>query len=312
MIFKYFADLVVASLGLEGNAASALNFFIYDTLKILTILFSIILIVGYLRTYISNERIRNYLEKKHNFLGYVLAAVLGIISPFCSCSTIPLFLGFVAAGIPFGMTVTFLFVSPLVNEAAIVVFLGTLGWKATLAYVLGGASVGIAGGYALSKLGMGKYVKKFDLPSKMEDNNGDSGPNRKERFKQAYEEAKEVLKLVLPYVLIGIGIGALIHGFLPEKIITNYLSGSLGVPAAVLIGVPIYTNIMGVIPVAESLVMKGLPLGTALAFIMSVSALSLPQFIILKKVMKKELIVSYAFVLSLGILLLGLLFNALL
>lgn len=306
MVFEAIASFVVNSLGLTGRLADTVQFWIYDTLKILFILFAVILGIGYLRTYIKPEKIRDYLKGKHSVFGYLGAALLGIVSPFCSCSTIPIFLGFVAAGIPFGMIITFLFVSPMVNEAAVVVLLGTLGWKVTLAYVLGGVAVGVSGGYLLKKLGFEKYLRQFDGAA---GNHGKEDISRKERFDLALEETKSIVREILPYVIIGVGIGAAVHGFVPQELIGKYLTGTLAVPAAVLVGVPIYTNIMGVFPVVESLVAKGLPIGTSIAFMMSVAALSLPQFVILKKVMEKKLIAAYAAVVSLGILILGFVFN---
>lgn len=306
MIFAKIAELTVTYLGVTGRLASALEFWIYDSLKIIFILMLVIFGVGYLRTYINPEKIQGYLKGKHSIYGYFLAAILGIVSPFCSCSTIPIFLGFSSAGIPFGMTITFLFVSPMVNEAAVVILLGVLGWKITALYVLGGVSIGIIGGFTLKKLNFDKYVMEFEFG---EVNASEEELTRKLRAQRAFEEAKDIIKQVLPYVLIGVGIGALVHGFVPQEVITNYLTGSLAVPGAVAIGIPIYTNIMGVIPVVESLIGKGLPIGTSIAFMMSVAALSLPQFIMLKKVMKKELITAYALTIGIGIMILGFIFN---
>lgn len=309
MVFEWIASFIVGSLGLTGRLADAIHFWIYDTLKILFILFAVILGVGYLRTYIKPRKIRNYLKGKHSIFGYIGAAALGIVSPFCSCSTIPIFLGFVSAGIPFGMIITFLFVSPMVNEAAVVVLFGTLGWQVTLAYVLGGVAIGIIGGFILTKFGFEKYIREFDVASQ---NRADEEISKRERLELATTEAKDIVRQILPYVIIGVGIGAAIHGYLPQELIGKYLTGSLAVPAAVIVGVPIYTNIMGVIPVVESLIGKGVPIGTSIAFMMSVAALSFPQFVMLKKVMRKKLIVVYAAIISLGILMLGLLFNLIL
>ncbi|KXB07057.1 hypothetical protein AKJ52_01015 [candidate division MSBL1 archaeon SCGC-AAA382C18] len=305
-MFDRIANFIVSMSGLSGRAAEALNFWIYDSLKISFILFLVIFAVGFLRTYIKPEKVRDYLKGKHSILGYVGAGVLGIVSPFCSCSTIPLFLGFVSAGVPFGMTITFLSVSPMVNEAAVVVLFGVLGWKITSLYILGGVSIGIIGGYTLNKLGFDKYIKEFDIG---EQTYCEAEISRKERINRAIKEAKSIVKEIIPYVLIGIGIGAIVHGYIPREIISQNLKGAIAVPGAVLVGVPIYTNIMGVIPVVESLIGKGLPIGTSIAFMMSVAALSIPQFVMLKKVMEKKLITTYVLIISLGILSLGLLFN---
>ena len=309
MVFERFATWVVDALGLTGAVRAAAHFWVYDTLKILTILTAVIFGVTYLRTYFPPEKIRDYLDGKTAFTGYALAALLGIVSPFCSCSTIPIFLGMVGAGIPFGITITFLAVSPMINEAALVVLPGVVGLKLTTLYALSGITIGMTSGYTLNRLGFDRYVDDFEF--------GDSGvdidePTRRERLSDAYTEAKEIILEIVPYVLLGVGVGALIHGFLPAELVQTYLSGPWGVFGAVAVGVPMYTDILGVIPVVESLIGKGLPVGTGLAFMMSVAALSLPQFMILKKVMQKELIAAYAGTLATGILLIGLLFNVVL
>ena len=309
MVFEQFATWVVETLGLTGAPRAAVHFWVYDTLKILTLLVAVIFGVGYLRTYFPPEKIRDYLSGKRAITGYLLAALLGIVSPFCSCSTIPIFLGMVGAGIPFGVTMTFLAVSPMINEAALVVLPGVVGFELTALYAVSGITIGMTSGFVLNKAGLEKYIEEFDF--------GDSDididePTHRERARQAYAEAKDIIKEILPYVVVGVGLGAVIHGFVPQAIVTEYLSGPLGVFGAVAVGVPIYTNILGVIPVVESLIGKGLPVGTGLAFMMSVAALSLPQFMILKKVMKKELIAAFAVTVATGILIIGLLFNLLL
>ncbi|MEF8814487.1 MAG: permease [Halovenus sp.] len=309
MVFDQFATYVVEALGLSGALRAAVHFWVYDTLKILAILTAVIFGVTYLRTYFPPEKIRDYLDGKTAVTGYALAALLGIVSPFCSCSTIPIFLGMVGAGIPFGITITFLAVSPMINEAALVVLPGVVGFELTALYAFSGITVGMTSGYTLNRLGFDRYVDDFEF--------GDSGvdldePTRRERLEDAYAEAREIILEIVPYVLIGVGVGALIHGYLPEELVQTYLSGPWGVFGAVAVGVPMYTDILGVIPVVESLIGKGLPIGTGLAFMMSVAALSLPQFMILKKVMQKELIAAYAATLALGILLIGLLFNVVL
>ncbi|ELZ17631.1 permease [Natrinema limicola] len=309
MVFQQIATYVVEALGLTGSLRAAAHFWIYDTLKILSILIVVIFGVTYLRTYFPPEKIRDYLEGKRAITGYALAALLGIVSPFCSCSTIPIFLGMVGAGIPFGITITFLAVSPMINEAALVVLPGVVGFKLTALYAVSGIVIGMSSGYTLNKLGFDRYIEEFNF--------GDSDveidePTRKERAREAYVEAKDIIVEIVPYVIVGVGAGAAIHGYLPGELVTQYLSGPLGVFGAVAVGVPMYTDILGVIPVVESLIGKGLPVGTGLAFMMSVAALSFPQFMILNKVMKKELIAAYATTLAAGILTIGLLFNLLL
>ncbi|MFA9417870.1 permease [Natrinema sp. HArc-T2] len=309
MVFQQIATYVVDALGLTGSLRAAAHFWIYDTLKILSILIVVIFGVTYLRTYFPPEKIRDYLEGKRAITGYALAALLGIVSPFCSCSTIPIFLGMVGAGIPFGITITFLAVSPMINEAALVVLPGVVGFKLTALYAVSGIVIGMSSGYTLNKLGFDRYIEEFNF--------GDSDveidePSRRERAREAYVEAKDIIVEIVPYVIVGVGAGAAIHGYLPGELVTQYLSGPLGVFGAVAVGVPMYTDILGVIPVVESLIGKGLPVGTGLAFMMSVAALSFPQFMILNKVMKKELIAAYATTLAAGILTIGLLFNLLL
>ena len=306
-MFKYIAASLIELTGLTGRLADSLEFWIYDTLKITVIMLGVVFAVSYLRTYLPPEKIRNFLKGKKAFVGYVFAGILGIISPFCSCSTIPLFLGFVGAGVPFGMTITFLFVSPMVNEAAVFVLFGSLGWRITLAYLLGGLSVGIIGGTALTKLGFERYVVDFEFGNQTSADDGLNSHRR--RLQEAFEDAKEIVGRIFPYVIIGVGLGAAIHGFLPEDFIRNTLQGALAVPAATALGIPIYTNIMGVIPVAESLIGKGLPIGTSIAFMMSVAALSVPQFVLLKQVMKRNLIIAYGAIIGIGIMSLGFVLN---
>lgn len=308
-MFEYIAVQLINLTGLTGRLAASLEFWIYDTLKITVILLGVVFAVSYLRTYLPPEKIRDFLKGKKAFVGYVLAGTLGIISPFCSCSTVPLFLGFVGVGVPFGMTITFLTVSPLVNTAAVFVLFGSFGWELTLAYVLGGLTVGIIGGSGLKLLGFERYVVDFDFAADEEDEKNGAGKAARQRLREAYEDAKEIVKRIFPYVVVGVGLGAAIHGFLPEGFIQNTLQGALAVPAATALGIPIYTNIMGVIPVAESLIGKGLPVGTSIAFMMSVAALSVPQFVLLKQVMKRNLIIAYGGIIGFGIMILGFVLN---
>lgn len=306
-MFQVIASFLVDIFNLSGKLAAALQFWIYDTLKIVFVMFLVVSVVSFFRTFVPPEKIREYLKKRGKVAGYLLASLFGIISPFCSCSTLPLFLGIIGAGIPFGMAITFLFVSPMVNEAALVVLFTNLGWEIALTYLLGGLAVGIFGGWLLTRLGFERYL--VDFQSQGSKTGEDEILSLKERTKEALKETKRIVGKILPYVLVGVGVGALIHGYLPDTFIENTLQGAFGVPMAVLVGIPIYTNILGVIPVAESLIAKGLPVGTALAFLMSVAALSLPQFIMLKKVMKKKLILAYGVIVGFGIMFLGFVFN---
>lgn len=306
MVFEQFATYAVAFLGLEGALAETFHFWVYDTLKITSMLVLVMLGVGYLRTYLPPEKIREFLKGRRAVTGYILAALLAIISPFCSCSTIPIFLGLVGAGVPFGMTITFLATSPMVNTAALAVFPSIFGIKTTVLYLIGGISIGVLGGFTLNRFGMEKYVKEFDFGNP---ETASSEMTKRKRLEKTYVETKDLLVEIMPYVVLGVGIGAIVHGYVPSDTIQQYLTGPLGVVGAVVAGVPIYVNVLGVIPLIESLVGKGLPMGTGLAFMLSVAALSAPQFIILKKVMRKELIVAYATTIATGILLLGFIFN---
>ena len=306
MVFEILATAVIDLLGLTDRSAEVVEFWIYSSSRILLILFTMVLVIGFIRTYLSPEKIREVLKGKKAVSGYFIAALSGVVSPFCSCSTIPLYLGFSKSGIPTGMTLTFLFVSPMVNTAAVVVLFTVLGVIPTLIYVLGGLTVGVLGGLLLSKTFFDENSQEtLDVEVEKE------SIEIKERVKKSYREAKKLVKDVLPYVIIGTGIGALIRGLVPEELIANYLTGNLAVPGAVILGTPIYTNIMGVIPIAESLISKGLPIGTALAFMMSVAALSLPKFFMLKKVMTRKELAAYGVTLTLGIITVGLLTNLL-
>ncbi len=307
-MFEELAQLIVSFFPITGKLAGVFEYWIYNNLKILFILFLVVFVISYLRTYLPPEKIRDYLKGKNSVFGYSFAVVLGIISPFCTCSTIPLFLGLVAAGIPFGIIITFLFVSPMINFAAIVVLFSTLGIEITLSYVLGGIIIAVLGSIILVKLKMDRFLISFNFKEASGDYK-EEDLAQKERLRKTYKDGVATIKQIFPYVLVGVTVGAGIHGFVPEEIISTYLSGAFSVPGAVIIGVPVYTDIMGVIPITESLITKGLPIGTAVAFMMSVAALSLPQFILLKKAMKKELLFYYGVTLSFGIIILGFLLN---
>ncbi len=308
-MFEKIAQIIVSFLPITGQFANIVEYWLYNNLKIFFILFLIVFVISYLRTYFPPEKIRDYLKGRNAIFGYSFAVIMGIISPFCTCSTIPLFFGLVVAGIPFGIIITFLFVSPMINFAAIVLLFTSMGIEITLAYVIGGITVAVLGSVILVKMKMERFLVGFNLKINQDVSTTTKELTKKERLKLTYEDGIETIKQIFPYVLFGVTVGAGIHGFVPEELIGKYLSGFFSVPGAVIIGVPVYTDIMGVIPIAESLVKKGLPIGTAVAFMMSVAALSLPQFILLKKVMKKELLFYYGAILSLGIIVLGFFLN---
>lgn len=295
--------------------ASALNFFIYDSIKILLLLIVINYIMAIVRHFLPLEKMRGFLSSRKWYgFDYLLASVFGAITPFCSCSSIPLFVGFVSAGIPLGVTFSFLITSPLVNEAALVLFVSLFGWKITLFYTIAGVLLGVVGGVILSKLRMEKYIEPFVFATKT---SSDIAIEHKKynpwqlqsRF---WSEAFTITKQIAPYVLAGIAIGALIHGFIPTGFFEKYITKDnfFAVPLATLIAIPMYSNATGVIPVIQALIDKGIPLGTALAFMMAVVGLSLPEALILKKVMKLPLLAAFFGIVAVGIMIIGYLFNA--
>jgi uncharacterized membrane protein YraQ (UPF0718 family) len=294
------------------NLGASVNFIIYDIMKIFILLAFMIFIVSYIRTYITTEKTRQVLGGKKGLQYYLLASMIGAITPFCSCSSVPIFIGFVEAGIPLGITFAFLITSPLVNEAAVAALWATIGFKATLIYVVSGILLGIFGGYVIGLLHMEKYVADFVYKIKVGDQTKKPQDlNIKERAAVAYDSVKDIVGKVWIYVIIGVTLGGIFHGYAPEGILAEYAGkdNPLAVPIAVIIGVPLYSNVMAMIPVIESLIGKGLPVGTALAFLMAVNAISLPEIIILKKVLKNELIAAFVLIVTLSIIFTGYLFN---
>lgn len=297
----------------------ALNFFVYDTLKILILLFSIIFLMGIVNAYFPVDRLKNFLNKNKLFgLEYLLASLFGAITPFCSCSSVPLFIGFVRGGIPLGVTFSFLITSPLVNEIAIAMFLGMFGVKATLIYAISGILLGTIGGFVLGKLNLEHlltdWVKKLiEQPAVSDNYEGD-----KETFIQKlpaiFTEAKDIVKSVLLYVIIGIGIGAAMHGYVPEDFFQKYLGSGAWwtVPLAVILAVPMYANAAAIVPVIQVFVAKGVPLGTAIAFMMATVGLSIPEGTLLKKVMTFKLIAIFFGTVTLFIIISGYIFNLIL
>jgi len=299
----------------DTQLSASVNFIIYDVMKIFVLLALMIFVVSYIRTYVTPEKTRKVLGGKKGLQYHLLASLIGAVTPFCSCSSVPLFIGFVEAGIPLGVTFSFLITSPLVNEAAIAALWATMGLKATLMYTISGILLGVIGGYLIGLLKMEKYVADFVYRVKVGDSNKNARDlSVKERTAAAYESVKDIVEKVWIYVIIGVVLGGIFHGYAPEGILAKYAGEDnlLAVPIAVLIGVPLYSNIMGMIPILESLIGKGLPVGTALAFIMGVTALSLPEMIILKKVLKNELIAAFVIIVTVCIILTGYLFNIIL
>jgi uncharacterized protein len=315
-MIKTFADyLVFAKIGLlpGSRAGQALNFFIYDTIKIFLLLASIIFVVAIIRSYFSPERTRRILSSKHEYAGNVLAALLGTVTPFCSCSAVPLFIGFLESGIPLGVTFSFLISSPMVNEVALIMLWGLFGWKIALIYVGTGLVVAIIAGLIIGRLKMEKHVQDYVWEVKV-----GAAEIRSQSFRDKLEYARGytlgLLKKIWPYVFIGIGIGAFIHGYAPADFLLKYAgSGNpFAVPLAVLIGVPLYSNAAGIIPIVQALMSKGMAIGTVLAFMMAVTALSLPEAVILKNVLKTRLLVTFFGIVAMAIIMVGYLFNAIL
>ena len=297
----------------EGShLTESIQFFIFEVPKVMLLLVLIIFIVGFIRSYFSAEKTRKMLEGKSLFTGNVMAAFLGVVTPFCSCSAIPLFLGFVEAGIPIGVTFSFLIAAPMVNEVALVLLVGLFGWKVALIYVTTGLSVAILSGWLIGRLKMEKYVAEWVYSVKSNQEEAEETQfTMQERIQAGYHVVKEILGKIWIYIVLGIAVGAGAHGYVPEDFMGSLLGKEnwYGVPLAILIGIPMYSNAAGIIPIVSVLIEKGVSLGTALAFMMSVIALSLPEIIILKKVLRWQLILVFAGVVAAGILSVGFIFN---
>lgn len=319
-MIQNFADwLVFSIIGLDNETAfgSAVNFFVYDSIKILLLLFLISALMGIVNAYFPVERLRNYLSSHRLYgLQYLLASLFGAITPFCSCSSIPLFIGFVKGGIPLGVTLSFLITSPLVNEVAVAMFLGSFGIKATLVYVISGILLGCVGGFVLGRMHLEPYlsdwVKQVQLQSEKQTAEWEQERTSfMQRLPIVIRDSWRIVRGALLYIFIGIGIGAFMHGFVPEGFFEQYMSRDnwYAVPLSVMLAVPMYANAAGIVPVIEVFVAKGIPLGTAIAFMMAVVGLSLPEVTLLKKVMTWRLIAVFFITVMLFIILSGYLFN---
>jgi uncharacterized protein len=311
-----FSDYITYTVfGLERTTAlaDALNFFIYDTIKIFLLLTAIIFLVAVIRSYFPPEKTRRILSHKKEFIGNILAALLGIVTPFCSCSAVPLFIGFVEAGVPLGVTFSFLISSPMVNEVALIMLWGLFGWKVALIYTGTGVVLAIISGIVIGKLRMEKYVQDYVWEMKVGDME-EARTSFRDKLFYARDYTKDLLKKLWPYVIIGIGVGAVVHGYVPTDFVVKYAGpdNPFAVLVAVLIGIPLYSNAAGMIPVVQALVGKGMAMGTVLAFMMSVTAISFPEAVILKNVLKMRLIYTFFGIVAVGIIIVGYLFNAIL
>jgi len=318
LFYKYLSQITnfiiddIFKLESGKHLTETLRFFIFEVPKVFLLLILIIFIVGIIRSYFSAEKTRELLKGKSLFTGNIMAALLGIVTPFCSCSAIPLFLGFVEAGIPIGITFSFLIAAPMINEIAVVLLIGLFGWKVTLIYVFTGLFIAILSGWLIGIFKLEKYVA--DWVYQVKSNNQETTDGKvafEERIKSGYTAVKDIVGKIWIYILIGIAVGAGAHGYVPEDFLSALMNKAhwYSVPLAILIGVPLYSNAAGIIPIVSVLIEKGVSLGTALAFMMSVIGLSLPEIIILKKVLKYQLILIFVGIVAVGIIIVGYILN---
>lgn len=299
----------------KSHLGSSVGFFVFEVPKVLMLLVLVVFAVGVIRSFFTPERTRQILAGKRESIGNVLAAALGIVTPFCSCSAVPLFIGFVETGIPLGVTLSFLIASPMINEVALVLLLGMFGWKVAILYAGTGLFIAIFAGWIIGRLKMERYIEEWVFGLKIPQNTlTDIDANWDGRIKYGLGAVRDIVGRVWPYVIAGIAVGAGIHGYVPEGLMASFMGKDVwwSVPVAVLLGIPMYSNAAGIIPVVQALMEKGAALGTVLAFMMAVIGLSLPEMIILRKVLKRQLIAVFIGVVAVGILTVGYLFNAVL
>lgn len=313
MLLKFADWLVYDIFGMssETKLGGAVNFFVYDSVKILFLLFTLIFVIGVIRTFIPQNKIKQWMGQR-GISGNIFSALFGAITPFCSCSSIPLFLSFLKAGIPLGVTFSFLITSPLINEYLVVLMFGFFGWKITVLYILSGLIIGVVSGVVLGKMNLEQYLVK-DMVEVKESDEEQLYDTFQDRLKFGWSEAVLITRKIWIWVLVGVGIGAFIHNYVPQEFIQDIISktGIFGVPIATVLGVPMYGSCAAIVPIAVVLFQKGIPLGTALAFMMAIAALSLPEAIMLRRAMKLQLIVVFFGITTLSIILIGYLFNIL-
>lgn len=315
-MLQEFADWVtytVLDLAQNSPLASSINFFVYDSIKVTVMLAIIVFGVAIIRSFITPQKVKKWVAGRTEGLGNILAAILGIPTPFCSCSAVPLFIGFVESGVPLGITFSFLIASPLINEIAAAMLLAMFGWEIAVLYIISGLMIAIIAGIIIGRLRLESEVEEFVYKCKIPDS-AEKVMSWKDRLIYAKNESRDITLKVLPYILLGIAIGAVIHGYAPADFLVNIAgkNNPLAVPIAVLIGIPLYSNAAGMIPIMEVLTAKGMAMGTALAFMMAVIGLSLPEMIILRKVIKIKLLAIFAAILFISFTLTGYLFNAVL
>lgn len=301
----------VLGISISTRLGSSIHFFFFDTIKIIILLGIMIFAISYVRSYFPPEKTKKILEKFAGMKGNIMASLLGIVTPFCSCSSVPIFIGFVEAGIPLGVTFSFLITSPIVNEAAFAILIASFGWKIAVIYVITGVIVGVAGGVLIGKLNLEKEVEEYVYEISMGESEIEE-LTKKQRIEFAWQNVKDIVKRIWIYLMIGIGVGAFIHGWAPAEVLSKYAGpqNPFAVFVAVVIGIPLYSNALGTIPIAEALINKGVGIGTALAFMMATTALSLPEAILLRKVIKPKLIAWFIIITGIGIVLVGYLFNS--
>jgi uncharacterized protein len=295
-----------------GHLTEAVRFFVFEVPKVILLLVIVVFVVGIIRTYFSPERTRRMLAGKSLFLGNILASGLGVVTPFCSCSAVPLFIGFVETGIPLGVTFSFLVAAPMINEVALVLLWGLFGWKTAVLYASTGLLIAIVSGYIIGKLNVERFVEEWVMKFRSRGVQAEEDAlTWDQRIERGFEAVREIVGKVWPYILAGIAVGAGVHGYVPEDFMASFMGKSSwwAVPLSVLIGIPLYSNAAGIIPIVHALLEKGAALGTTLAFMMAVVGLSLPETIILRKVIKLPLIAIFIGVVGVGILLVGYLFN---
>ena len=321
-MFLSFANwFVYQILGLSQDThyGSAIHFFVYDTVKIFFLMFTIISIIAFIRSYIDNTKFKNYIEKQPKFIAHLLASLFGAITPFCSCSSIPLFIGFIEAKIPFGIAMSFLITSPMINEIAILVLAGVVGVKVTILYVLTGIIVGMMGGFIMGKLGYEKFLQDYinTIKNKKATTCSCSCTSNVQkltlttRIKDSLIYTKDLMQRIWLFMLLGIGVGAFLHGYVPQEFFITYMGEDnlLSIPMAVIVGIPLYADITSIIPIAQVLIDKGAAVGTVLVFMMAVVGLSLPEMIILSRVMKKELIIRFVIFMFITFTIVGYIYN---
>lgn len=315
-IFGSLADLVVFKwLGFAPKEAlgQSLHFFVEDTTKIFFLLVVIVFVMGLFRAMLAPEKVRGYIEGKSRSAGYLLAVLLGAITPFCSCSSVPLFIGFLESGIPVGVTMAFLVASPLVNEVAVVILASIMGWQITTVYVVTGMSVGILGGFLIDRFHLERWVEDYVWKIRMGSIAlGETDGSLRGRVRYAWGEVLDIVGRIWLYVILGVAIGSALHGYVPQELVAQYASADnpFAVPVAVLTGLPLYSNATGIIPVAEALINKGVPIGTVIAFMMSVVGISPPEFIMLRKVLKPKMLLFFGVFLTISFIAVGYLLNA--